>query len=133
MADGLKLIQMTGKDDDPAFGFVYSAMRDSLRHQSDLSDAEYYKSYGAEIARLLKDPDTQTMVLVYDDPLLTDEYLGFIVTIGDELIYVYVKSAFRCAGLADWMLNTIGDIRRVGKYRSNVPAFQIALEQRGIQ
>jgi hypothetical protein len=117
MSDILKLISVEWKDNDSACGFVFSAMRDCMRDQhSDMPDNIYYKRVGREIAELLKDRATSIKILTYIDLDCEGEYLGFVVTRGDELVYVYVKSQYRGSGLSKYMLEG-ARIARVGKYK----------------
>jgi GNAT superfamily N-acetyltransferase len=127
----LRLIPMTGKDSDPAFGFVFAGMRDSLRHRSELDDEQYYKLVGAEIAASLKDPATRTQILTYDDPECSGEFIGFIVTRLNELIYIYVKAAYRGDGLGRYMLQTVTPIK-YARYQANDEWYTEALKRRGI-
>jgi hypothetical protein len=133
--DELKIIPMTGKDEDPGFGFVFTALRNSLRKQYDkLSDAEYFKKVGAEIASILKAANTTSIIVSYTksdtDPDLQGEYLGCAVTQPHKLIYVYVKKAYRRCGLARYMLDNLPDDIHAFHYSSHKSGFNEWLRQR---
>jgi len=138
-AEDLVVTEMKNHDLDPAFGFVYAAIRDSVRHQfPKMSDDTYYKQIGAEIATYLKDKDTTTYLLQYADADLKNEYLGFISVMRGydkpiRVLYIYVKAAYRGLGLSRYMLDKIPEGNRFDLvYGPNDEWYLESLRRKGV-
>lgn len=82
--------------------FIYASWLKGLRYGNDwfslIESDHYYKNYHAVIEHLLNDPNTTVLIAcLQEDP---DVILGFSVSSGDRLHWVFVKQRWRKIGIA---------------------------------
>lgn len=87
-------------------GFVHSRWKRSLRQGNDyfllVRPGDYFDAYNRYLPRILESPECAVRLAVLaDDP---DVCVGFSVTRGKILDYVYVQSEFRRRGIAQHLV-----------------------------